>query len=89
MKIASHPIPKSERENQANPPPAHRKEQYTVPPFPSSGKEQSLQYGSIAYECGWGAALNHLKSIKITFLHDFAVGTVSLFPPYTIFVTLN
>ena len=53
-----------------------------IPTFPESGKEQSLQYVSIAYECGWGATLNHLKNLKLTFLHDFAVGTVALFPPY-------
>jgi len=41
-----------------------------------------LQYASIAYECGWGAVLNHNKKLKFTLLHNLAVGTVSLFPPY-------
>ncbi len=33
-------------------------------------------------QLGEGAVLNHYKNLKFTLLHVFAVGTVSLFPPY-------
>ena len=33
-------------------------------------------------QLGEGAVLNHNKNLKFTFLHVFAVGIVSLFPPY-------
>ena len=55
-----------------------------IPTFPGPGKEQSLQCAGIACECGWGMTLNRLENpqIPIFTLQDFAVGTVSLFPPY-------
>ena len=52
------------------------------PALPNSGRVQSLQYVSVAYECGWGTTPNQLENPKITFFHNLAVGTVSLFPPY-------
>ncbi len=55
-----------------------------IPTFPGPGKEQSLHCAGIACECGWEMTLNRLENpqIPIFTLQDFAVGTVSLFPPY-------
>ena len=55
-----------------------------IPTYPNPGKEQSLHCAGIACECGWEMTLNCLENpqIPIFTLQDFALGTVSLFPPY-------
>ena len=47
--------------------------------LPELGREQSLQYVSIAYECGWGSILNKLKKPKI---YNASSAQGMLFKPY-------
>ena len=59
------------------------------PALTNSGREQSLQYASIAYECGWGAIPNRFELPKILIFAQFCGGNRFTFPTLQFFVTLN
>ena len=71
-----------------HPSPFHKRYLIVCSAESNSGREQSLQYASIVYKCGWGVILNHFEPTNSHFCAILRCEPFHFSHP-TLFVTLN